>query len=212
MRTVRLLFLKAVEGDHWINRLVSRVDPPFCHVELEFDMTDGAPQGTACDLKFFANVCGAPKDAPQTVATSIFAGESVFIKTRTFANPNYTILTLEVSDQAFSRMYAAAHSAAKRGDRFSSAAMLRSWLPCCCCCNTLPPGRTFCSAYVTALLQQGGVQEVRGLNPANVRPSSLFRLLQDAPRQCFSSVPYKVASMTYPASHHHPTLEERMRL
>ena len=209
MRTIRLLFLKATEGDPWINRLVSHLDPPFCHVEIEFDMTGGPPANTVCDLKFFANVSGAPRGSSQAVASSIFAGESVFIKTRTFANPNYTILTLTVSDQAFTKMYNAAQAAAARGDSFSTPAMVRSWFPCCC--NSLPRGKTFCSAYVTSLLQVGDVREVQGVNPANMRPSSLFRLIHEAPQQCFSSVSYKVASMTYPNGAR-SGLEERMRL
>jgi hypothetical protein len=169
MRSVRVLFLRAVPGDPWVNRLVSALDPPFCHVELEFDL------GT---------------DALPALASSIYAGETVFLRQRTFANPNYAIVTLNVSDAAFGRMLRYAERAAERAVGFSGAAMYLSFLPHCC--NTLPGDRTFCSAYVTAVLQVGGVQEVGALTPCRVRPSTLFQALAGGQQQSFSTVPYKM--------------------
>ncbi len=166
MRSVRVLFLRAAPDDHWVNRLVSALDPPFCHVEIEFDLGGGA------------------------LASSIYASETVFLKQRTFANPNYAIVTLNVSDAAFERMLAFARQASERETGFSATAMYLSFLPHCC--NTLGTGRTFCSAYVTSILQVGGVQEVRGLAPCRTRPSTLFQVLARAQQQSFSTVPYKM--------------------
>jgi hypothetical protein len=174
MRVVRVMFLKAVPGDPWVNRLVSALDPPFCHVEIEFDMSDERPL-----------LGGAP-----TMASSIFAGESVFLRPRSFANPNYTIITLNVTDAAFARMYKYAENAAARGTRFSNVAMYLSFLPAGC--HAPHADHTFCSAYVTSVLQAGGVHETRRLTPSRVRPSTLHRVLSTAQQQSFSTVPYKM--------------------
>jgi hypothetical protein len=182
MRCIRLLFLRAAADDHWLNRLVSRLDPPFCHVELEFDM----PQPVALS-------------AAPTLATSLYAGEAVFLRPRTFANPNYTILTLSVSDAAFARMLRLATDTAERGVRFDSHAMCCAILPCPC--SRLRADRTFCSAYVTALLQEGEVRGVERLVPERTRPSTLYHLLRSSQQQCFSSVPYKLNMLTAQPSH-----------
>jgi len=172
MRSIRLLFLRAAADDHWLNRLVSHLDPPFCHVELEFDTSSGPP-----------------------LATSLFADESVFLRPRTFANPNYHILTLNVSDTAYARMLRLASDTAARGVRFDSHGMWCSILPCSLCAPRRAD-RTFCSAYVTTLLQEGGVRGVERLAPERARPSTLYRLLCHSQQQCFSSVPYKLNLVT----------------
>ena len=174
MRVVRVLFLKAVHGDPWVNRLVSALDPPFCHVEIEFDMSDEHVR----------------LGSISTMASSIYAGETVFLRPRSFANPNYTIITLNVADAAFARMYKYAERATKQETRFSSSAMYLSFLPQGC--QSLEVGHTFCSAYVTSVLQAGGVHETRSLVPGRMRPSTLHRILSTAQQQSFSTVPYKM--------------------
>jgi hypothetical protein len=169
MRVVRVLFLRAVSGDPWVNRLVSALDPPFCHVEIEFETSGGL--GAA-------------------MASSIYAGETVFLRPRSFANPNYTIVTLNVTDAAFARMYEYAQRAAGRETRFSSAAMYLSFLPPGC--QALGAEHTFCSAYVTSVLQAGGLHETRRLVAGRMRPSTLHRVLATAQQQSFSTVPYKM--------------------
>lgn len=170
MRSIRVLFLRATERDHWINRLVSSLDPPFCHVEVEFEMP------------------GTP--ASKTLASSVYANETVFLKERTFANPNYTIITLDVSDAAFQRMFQYARNAAEAQTRFNGSAMYLSILPHCF--NTLGPRQTFCSAYVTSVLQAGNLHEVSHLVPCQTRPSTLYKVLLRARQQSFSTVPYKM--------------------
>lgn len=192
MRCVRLLFLRAAADDHWLNRLVSHLDPPFCHVELEFDMPPPAVLSTVLPAAL-----GSVLPTAATLATSLYAGEAVFLRPRTFANPNYTILTLNVSDTAFARMLRLAAETTERGVRFDSHAMCCSILPCSCC-PRLRADRTFCSAYVTVLLQEGGVRGVERLAPERTRPSTLYRLLSDSQQQCFSSVPYKLSMLTTP--------------
>lgn len=184
MKTVRVLFLRATAADPWMNQLVSWLDPPFCHVELEFDMS----QETATFAQLAAGMPSLSR--PHTLASSVYAGESVFLRPRSFANPNYTVLTLNVTDRAFERMLAMASESAAAGVSFCGRSMYLSYFPFCC--NTLPPGKTFCSAYVTQVLKTGGVPEAQSLRPERMRPSTLYRVLQSANQQCFSSVPYKI--------------------
>ncbi|EKX34918.1 hypothetical protein GUITHDRAFT_146908 [Guillardia theta CCMP2712] len=62
-----LLFYKAQPDDPLLNRLVSWFDPPYVHVEIRFE--DG-------------------------MASSIFAGETVFFRQRTFANKHRLCVAL----------------------------------------------------------------------------------------------------------------------
>eukprot|EP00961_Rhodomonas_salina_P139235 1873854-Rhodomonas_salina.1 len=82
MRSIRVLFLRATQQDPWMNRAVSYLDPPFCHVEVEFDTPPVARD-------HLLGLMPAARATP--VATSIYANETVFLRPRTFANPNYTI-------------------------------------------------------------------------------------------------------------------------
>lgn len=183
MRSIRVLFLRATPRDPWMNQAVSYLDPPFCHVEVEFDAVGPA----APDLFSMLSVSRAPS-AP--LATSIYANETVFLRPRTFANPNYTILTLDVTEENYQRMYRYAESCAREGVSFAATSMLLSLLPLPF--STLPARATFCSAYVTALLQVGNVEAVRHATPSRMRPSTLYKLLRNAPQSSLSSVAYKL--------------------
>jgi len=194
MRTIRVLFLRATPDDHWINRAVSYLDPPFCHVEVEFEM-----QGLghmmpreSCDGQLLSLVADDARK-PRTLASSIYSGESVFLKERTFSNPNYTILTLNVPDASFNRMLRFAQRAAQGGRQFSSADMLCTLCPFGC--NRLYSSSTFCSAYITELLQEGSIDAVTRLSPKRMRPSTLYKVLHKATQQSFSTVPFKIQLM-----------------
>lgn len=230
MRTVRLLFLKATDDDHWMNRLVSKLDPPFCHVELDFDMTDlehiakGIPfsvtQGSALckpvlsashantrtldslDVSFLVSpetrtqppdTTKNPHGQNTSLASSIYSGETVFLRPRTFANPNYTVLTLLVTDRQFDAMLKFCVAEAKNQRPFNQMAMVASFLPC----RTMGAIRdiskgTFCSEHVTRALQAGSVSEVRTEAPHMMRPSTLYRIFSQSRHKCFGTVPYKM--------------------
>eukprot|EP00961_Rhodomonas_salina_P274508 3708946-Rhodomonas_salina.1 len=129
-RKLNVMFYKPPEGDLLLNRMVAYVDPPYSHVEVCFE--DGS-------------------------ATSIFQGETVFVQPRTYSNPNYTIVTLSVSAANYNTTLQHCQAARKAGVGFHSAGMYASLLPV-----QLVPSRedaTFCSRYVTELLQAAGVPE-----------------------------------------------------
>lgn len=182
MRTIRVMFLEAVPNDPFVNRIVSRIDPPYCHVELEFDDNTQGP----------------------CLASSIFAGETVFFKRRTFSNPNYTTITLHVEDSSYARIVKFCEQKAKGNVQFDSWGMYSSWLAACIpgplrrclapvCFQT---NRTFCSRFVTEALQAGDIPEVRGVDACLMRPSLLHKRLSTSTRKCFSTVPYKMLLMT----------------
>eukprot|EP00961_Rhodomonas_salina_P028403 383357-Rhodomonas_salina.1 len=179
MRSIRVLFLRSTPQDPWMNRAVSFFDPPFCHVEVEFD----GPVQVSVDMFSMLTVSRAPSTP---MATSIYANEAVFLRPLTFANPNYTILTLDVSEENYLRMYCYAEKCARDRVSFASTSMLLSLFPLPF--STLPVRGTFCSAYVTTLLQQGNVEAVKHAIPSRMRPSTLHKMLRNAPQSSLSSV------------------------
>lgn len=179
MRTIRVMFLSPADNDPWINRLVARIDPPFCHVEIEFDDSSTGP----------------------CLASSIYAGETVFMKRRTFANPNYTTVTLHVDEANYKRIMRFCETEAHDSVGFDETGMYLSWFgPWCPClswsCRPATTRRTFCSKHVTQALQAGNVPEVIGLDACRVRPSQLYKILNTSKRRCFSTVPYKMNLMS----------------
>lgn len=171
MRTIRVMFMQPKENDASMNRLVAWADPPYCHVEIEFDNNRNGP----------------------CLASSIYAGETVFMRERTYANPNYSTITLHVEDIAYQRIFNYCKKAAKSGVPFSSSAMYvsylnNSWISACCGHKN----GTFCSMYVTEALQAGNVMELRGIDARTMSPSLLYRILKASQSTCLSVVPYKM--------------------
>lgn len=163
MRTIQVLFYRPSAQDPLMNRIVAYIDPPFSHVEVRFE--DG-------------------------MASSIFSGESVFFRPRTFANPHYTIITLTVPEQDYRKMHRRCYDCAEEQVAFDSYGMYTSIL------TIFPsfqsPRKTFCSKYVCEVLQMGGVKEVQGQRPETMTPSKLHNLLQRSQRALFGSVPFKL--------------------
>lgn len=169
-RTIRVLFLKPGPKEHWFNRLVAYVDGPFFHVELDLDSV------TTGQL--------------QVLATSIYANETVFLKPRTFANPQYEIISINITTIQFDKLHAFCKNACESNIGYNGCALYATFMPCLtplCTSNKT----TFCSEYITKALQHAGIKETLQLNPAHVTPSSLHRILCKTTSQCFSTVPYK---------------------
>ena len=113
-RTIRVLFLRSDIHDHWMNRLVASFDPPFCHVEIDFDMSHTLARSRVLDLSFISDNSRAAQSKSQSLSTStpistsmassIYSGEKLFFKQRRFASPNYTVVTLTVDTKSFNRM------------------------------------------------------------------------------------------------------------
>jgi len=167
MRSIQLLFYRAREqGDHLMNRVVSWFDPPFVHVEIRFE--DG-------------------------MASSIFAGEPLFFRQRTFANPNYHVETLTVEPSDYNSMYRFCQERARQGIRFDNLGMYLAILPLL---SFTPPHKTFCSRHVTETLHIGNVPEFVMLTPHKTTPSMLYKAVKSSTHRFFSSVPFKINMVT----------------
>lgn len=170
-RILTIAFLRSEEGDHWMNRLTSRVSKhPFCHVELFFEST---------------NQC-----------FSIVWGETACFRTKNLSNPNYQLVSLAVSRQEYDTCLAFCRSAASQSLSFDDLGMWRSWFPCVFTCTACDPssqqkGCTFCSKIIAEALHFAGVNEVQHLLPASTTPSVLFDAVSASPRLICSGVPFK---------------------
>jgi hypothetical protein len=178
MRTIRVLFLKPDVGDHWMNRLVAYIDPPYCHVELEFETMTLGTNGQ--------NVSG-------TIATSIFNGETIFMRPRTFANPKYEVVSILVSNDSFNKIYGYCNAKCNSNVTFDNIGMILSYFPFTF--RSAPTDKTFCSSYITSALQCGGIDEVKHLKPERTSPSTLYKIMQKCNGRCFSTVPFKMQLM-----------------
>ena len=95
-RTVQILFYKPIKNDLFMNQVVAYFDPPFCHVEIRFE---------------------------NGMASSIFAGEKIFFKFRTYANPNYLIEAISVPESDYLAMYKLCVDRERAGIGFDSFGM-----------------------------------------------------------------------------------------
>lgn len=169
--TVAFLF-PGPEDEDWVNRLVAKVSRvKCCHAELVFD---------------------------DQMAFSIFKGENVFFRKRTFANPEYQLLSLFVSQAEYSAAYRFCEQAHTRDVGFTDVGMVAAYAQPCPMVNTRPSyelGYTFCSKIVTEALQAGGVEEVEHLCPCTTTPSTLYCALRESRRLVGHTVPYKCQRM-----------------
>lgn len=153
-----------------LNRMVARVSQhATCHVELVFE---------------------------DDMAFSIFAGETVFFKRRTFANPCYSLLSVSVTQAEYSSLYSFCQAAATQEIGFTDVGMVMSYLqPTYCPVFYTTPssesGLTFCSKIVAEALQFGGVPEVDHLVPCTTTPSCLYAAFLESPRRILSSVGHR---------------------
>jgi hypothetical protein len=169
--TVAFLFPGPDEED-WVNRMVARLSRvKCCHVELVLE---------------------------DQMAFSIFKGEKLFFKPRTFANPDYQLLSLFVSQAEYSAVYSFCQQAHGSEVGFTDVGMVAAYAQPCPMVNTRPSlelGYTFCSKIVTEALQAGGVAEVEHLCPCTTTPSTLYSALRESPRLVGHTVPFKCKRM-----------------
>ena len=164
-RYVTLGFLTPDAEDPAINRLVAHVSThPFCHVELE--LGDGR-------------------------SFSIFDGGTVFLREKSFANPNYVLLSLAVTDAEHAAVSRFCTDAVARKIGFHNIGMFSAYIRPRCIAGTPSTqlGSTFCSKIVTEALQHGCIKEVSGMNPSCVTPSALYTALRGSERLSIGSVP-----------------------
>lgn len=169
-RVLTLAFLRPGPDDAAFNRLVARVcRHGICHTELVFE-----------DNKAF----------------SIFAGQKVFFKERTFSNPEYELISLAVSPIEYASAYSFCKQAKDYDLGFTDVGMVASYLqpkscPCVHTGSSLYIGHTFCSKIVTEALQFASISEVEHLNPCTTTPSCLYEAIKESQRKVIYSVPFK---------------------
>lgn len=107
-RTLTLAFARPGAGDHWMNHLIARASRnPVCHVELHFESL---------------NLC-----------FSIQWGEQAGLRAKSLANPNYSLISLAVSNKEYDSALEFCQKASKMALEFSDSAMFRSYVnPCAC--------------------------------------------------------------------------------
>ena len=154
---VYLLFYKPKSDDPLLNRLVARFDGPYCHVEMAF-----------------SDKWGEQPWERELWGSSIYQGETVFFKPKTYAREGYFSLAIEVSLPQMYKIKAFCKQQADERVPFNRNAMFAAYIPYYQFVRT---DDTFCSKHVVAALQYGDVAQVHGLNPSLMTPSKLYKLL-----------------------------------
>ena len=151
---ILLLFYKPSSTDPVLNRLVAVFDPPYCHVEMAFPERYG-------EEPWQRDIWGS----------SIYQGECIFYKNRSYQRDGYVCITLEVSLLQQIKVKNYCRRQAEAGVRFNSNAMYMAYLPV----QLMHTNGTFCSKHITEALQYGGVVHVKDLNAALSTPSRLHK-------------------------------------
>ena len=160
---VYLLFYRPKTDDPLLNRLVALFDGPYCHVEMAF-----------------SDKWGEHPWERELWGSSIYQGETVFFKPKTYARDGYFSFAIEVTVPQMYKIRSFCKNQSSRGVGFSRAAMYAAYVPYY---QLVTTEDTFCSKHVTEALQYGGVTQVENLNPSLMTPSKLFKLLTSQPAQ-----------------------------
>lgn len=164
---IYLLFYKPTPTDPWLNRLVAFADGPFSHVEMAIPDRYG-------EEPWERIIWGS----------SIYQGEPVFFKQKTYKRDGYVSIAIEVTVQQAHRIRAFCRAHAERETPFSPLAMYAAYLPV----QIVHTNHTFCSKHVAEALQSADVPVFRGINPALTTPSRLYRQIS---RQAILQVPLR---------------------
>ena len=148
MPLINAYFYEPGNGDKWLNHVVTRYDPPFSHIDLQFE--DG-------------------------MASSVFQYENVYWKQRRFRNPNYRRVTVSVDQGPYKKAYNLCAERAKQGFAFDAVGMYS--LPIVSVFSLERDKKTFCSKHCTEVLQLAGLRSVAEAIPAHMTPSAVYRLL-----------------------------------
>lgn len=178
MATLSLAFLRPARDDKLFNRLTASVSRHgICHVELVFE---------------------------GGLAFSIYDNCTPFLKQRTMSNPGYEFVSLSVSQREYRAALQFCRSAVAQAYRFDELGMyLASVHPGGCMERpSSAVEKTFCSKIITEALQFADVEEVGGLSPSAVTPSSLYAAVRSSQRRmCHTARPAagKPEALTRPA-------------
>ena len=173
--TIFLMFYQPGDDDPLQNRLVAMVDRPFCHVEIAFPERE----------------CTEPWDRVMW-GSSIYQGEGVFFKKKTYQRDGYVSVAIEVSTAQMLKIKSYCQ-AQEHTSAFSRSAMYAAYVPF----QLVYTEDTFCSKHVANALLHGDVIEVLGVNPSLTTPSNLYRLMTSQGSSILKVVPGRMA----PANH-----------
>lgn len=124
MPIVKVWFYNPAEDSSgWINKLVSKMDPPYCHCEVQF--SDG-------------------------FSSCIYMGTPVQLRQRTFDPQSYDCVSMTCSQKQHDLMYAEAKRQTNANIQFSTLRMTGSmmWIP-----TSPPANTTFCSMLCADILK-----------------------------------------------------------
>jgi hypothetical protein len=152
-----LLFYRPSIDDPTLNRVVAYFDSPFCHVEMALPMKVG----------------GEPWDRVM-MGSSIYQGQSVFFKPKTYERDGYVSFSVEISVSQLYKIKSFCRQHTELMTPFNVYAMYAAYLPV----QIMETDGTFCSKHVTQALQYANVSLVHGINPALTTPSSLYKRLK----------------------------------
>ncbi len=116
------------------------------------------------------------------MASSLYQGESLYWRKRTFSKPGYTRITVSVNSPAdYDRAYRLCSDRFAQGCAFDAIGMYSLPLSSFLGSGVLQRDNyTFCSKHCTEVLQAAGVRAVSGLEPCTTTPSGLHRALKGA--------------------------------
>lgn len=122
-RILTVAFLSPGPGDPWENRLTAAVSAhPFCHAELYFESINQS--------------------------FSIQSGEKAGFRVKNLSNPNYSLVSILVSNKEYEASYEFCTTVSTQGIVFDERGMWSSWFPSVVCCAACQPnsqvrGKTF---------------------------------------------------------------------
>ena len=151
MPFIHAYFYAPSPADHLINHVVTRWDPPFSHCDVQFE--DG-------------------------MASSLYQGENIYWRKRTFKKPGYTRVTLSVREDDYAKAYQLCKE--RFANKFAFDAVGMYTLPLSSYFRMDRDKHTFCSKHCTEVLQLAGVRASVGLDPGLTTPSALYRALKNS--------------------------------
>ena len=151
MPLINVMFYEPQGGEHWINHVITKYDPPYSHCDVQFE--DG-------------------------MASSVFQNEKLYWKERRFRKPGYRRLTVSVDDHTYHKAYNLCSDRFRLGYGFDAIGMYS--LPLSSVFTLDRDKKTFCSKHCAEVLQVAGVRAVKDADPSQLTPSALHRLLESS--------------------------------
>ena len=170
-RVLTVAFLSPGPTDPWENRLTAAMcTHPFCHAELYFESINQS--------------------------FSIQSGEKAGFRCKNLSNPNYSLVSILVSNKEYDACLEFCRSISSQDITFDERGMWCSWFPSVVCCAACQPnsqvrGKTFCSQIISEAMQFAGLSEVEHLHQSATTPSDLYACMRGSLRIACNSVPFK---------------------